>query len=155
MAPLLQSRNYLAADDHQGSEEHEGDEFLGGDKARSLRGVVADGLVALEPGVDHENGEDRQGAEGIGEDVENLVTDGLGPLDGFGELGELFERLPNQDQRHDLELFADRRRDRLGEGEDQRDHLGEQQQSEGPEDRVEVFVGELRRPGTRGPSRAG
>jgi len=101
--------------------------------------------------------EDHDGGHGVDEQVEQAAVGEPAvdevPADRLGELGEDLERLSGQDQREDLDLLADRPRDRFGQAEDQADDLGQRQEVEGDADGHEVRGRDVPRQGPGQPTR--
>jgi hypothetical protein len=84
-----------------------------------------------------EDGENDQGARAVGQKPQHGFAE-LGDDYGFLELGQVLEGAAQKDQSQNLDLLANGFGHRAGQGEDEADHLHDQDQGEGHVHRQKV-----------------
>ena len=131
----------VATQDDEGAQQNEGDALLGGHEAKQVVGQAHVLFLArLDAVIDSQQGEDGQGAEPVPQD---MVDRGqvFAHGDGLREMREFLERVPQEDEGEDLELFSHGFGEGTGQGEDEADDLEDQHQGEGQVHGVKVIRG--------------
>lgn len=120
----------LCAQHDKRGEDEQGDTLLGRHKPEQVVGqaffLFLHGLNAV---IDAEQGENDQSAEAVPENMQDRGQ--VRDSDGLGKGRKLFERVAQQDEGQNFELFAHGFGERTGQSEDEADHFQDQDQSEG------------------------